>query len=96
MDIEEKLAAYKSRNSRRPIRASTLADKERVDKRSSHLKTANVYSAVKNFGIEALDTTKEHWVPIAIGTTSLGTGIVGKQTYDDWKLGRRVRKAQGG
>lgn len=181
----EKIAAYKARHQKRPIRAENLSGKTSVDKSSGHLKTAKgsagmdaaqtiaqryfgkldpramdkavdmldevlpafkrvnqkhvaeatksgisqgtksglrsgrmqgglaglgagslagagAVSALKKEGSKAevakgavskaVELGKKYWKPAAL----VAGGATGKQGYDDWKLGRRYRKAQGG
>lgn len=48
--------------------------------------------AAKGVASKALELGKKYWKP----ATLVASGAAGKQGYEDWKLGRRYRKAQGG
>ena len=87
LDELEKIAASKVRKGKPPIRVENLTKKTTYrggDGRG--IKLAALRDAAKAVGKAVWDRKKE------LGL--VGAGVLGKGAYDDWKLGRRVRKSQ--
>lgn len=79
-------AAGKMRSGNRPLRADTLAGKERVDKTSSSLKIANYGRAI----IQAAKSPAGRYGGAALG--GVFAVDAARTGYGDWKTGRTYRK----
>lgn len=86
VDELEKISAQKSRKGSTPIRAAHLAGKQRYDGRSKKL--------IKLSGV--LGALKDHWKILGTASAASAGTLGAKQGFEDWNLGRKIRKQHGG